>query len=80
MHGHNHGEQIYRERLFPIVSLGCNKMEDFKREKPEGSWTYDRQQGTVTEDLWDVMVVHTDCAGIDFVRFGAGEDRHVDCG
>ena len=55
-------------------------MEDFKREKPEGSWTYDRQQGTVTEDLWDVMVVHTDCAGIDFVRFGAGEDRHVDCG
>lgn len=80
VHGHNHGEQIYRERLFPIVSLGCNKMEDFKREKPEGSWTYDRQQGTVTEDLWDVMVVHTDRAGIDFVRFGAGEDRHVDCG
>lgn len=79
VHGHNHGEQIYRERLFPIVSLGCNKMEDFTREKPQGSWTYSRQQNTVTEDLWDVMIVHANHGGIDFVRFGAGEDRHVDC-
>lgn len=77
VHGHNHGEQIYRERLFPIVSLGCNKMEDFQREKPEGSWTYSRQQGTVTEDLWDVMIVHADHSGIDFVRFGAGEDKKI---
>lgn len=77
VHGHNHGEQIYRERLFPIVSLGCNKMEDFQDKKPAGSWTYNRQQGTVTEDLWDVMIVHADQAGIDFVRFGAGEDKKV---
>lgn len=79
VHGHNHGEQIYTQRAFPIVSLGCNKMEDFQREKPEGSCTYSRRQGTVTEDLWDVMIVHADHEGIDFVRFGAGEDRHVDC-
>lgn len=77
VHGHNHGEQIYRQRLFPIVSLGCNKMEDFQREKPEGSWTYSRQQGTVTEDLWDVMIVHADHSGVEFVRFGAGEDKRV---
>lgn len=80
VHGHNHGEQIYRSRLFPIISLGCNKMEDFQDKKPAGSWTYYRQQGTVTEDLWDVMIVHADHNGIDFVRFGAGEDKHVDCG
>lgn len=79
VHGHNHGEQIYRERLFPIISLGCNKMEDFQDKKPDGSWTYNRQQDTVTEDLWDVMIVHADYKSIDFVRFGAGEDRHVDC-
>jgi len=79
VHGHNHGEQIYTERLFPIVSLGCNKMEDFQDKKPAGSWTYSRQQGTVTEDLWDVMIVRSDRQGIDFVRFGAGEDRHVAC-
>lgn len=77
VHGHNHGEQIYRSRLFPIVSLGCNKMEDFQDKKPAGSWTYNRQQGTVTEDLWDVMIVHADHSGIDFVRFGAGEDKKV---
>lgn len=80
VHGHNHGEQIYREKLFPIVSLGCNKMEDFQDKKPAGSRTYYRQQGTVTEDLWDVMIVHADHMGIDFVRFGAGEDKHLDCG
>lgn len=79
VHGHNHGEQIYTKRLFPIVSLGCNKMEDFQDKKPAGSWTYCRRQGTVTEDLWDVMIVHADHAGIDFVRFGAGEDKHIDC-
>lgn len=77
VHGHNHGEQIYRERLFPIISLGCNKLEDFQDKKPEGSWTYYRQQGTVTEDLWDVMIVHADHEGIDFVRFGAGEDKKL---
>lgn len=79
VHGHNHGEQIYGSRLFPIVSLGCNKMEDFQDKKPAGSWTYYTKQGTVTEDLWDVMIVHADHSGIDFVRFGAGEDKHVDC-
>lgn len=79
VHGHNHGEQIYTERLFPIVSLGCNKMEDFQDKKPAGSWTYNREQDTVTEDLWDIMIVHQNHNGIDFIRFGAGEDRHVDC-
>lgn len=79
VHGHNHGEQIYTERLFPIVSLGCNKMEDFQDKKPAGSWTYNREQDTVMEDLWDIMIVHQNHNGIDFIRFGAGEDRHVDC-
>ncbi len=80
VHGHNHGEQIYTRRPFPIVSLGCNKMEDFQDRKPRGSWTYTRRQGTVTEDLWDVMIVHADHSGIDFIRFGAGEDKHIVCG
>ena len=77
VHGHNHAEQIYRKRAFPIISLGCNKLEDFKDKKPEGSYTYDRKRGTVTQDLWDIMVVDTKDGNMDFVRFGAGEDKHI---
>lgn len=77
VHGHNHAEQIYTECVFPIVLLGCNKLEDFKDKKPEGSYTCDRRRNTVTQDLWDVMIVHPARGDIDFIRFGAGEDRHI---
>lgn len=77
IHGHNHADQICREKSFPIVSIGCAKCEDFKNKKPEGAVTYDRKPGTVTQELWDVMVVDVEDGKIDFVRFGAGEDRTV---
>ena len=32
IHGYNHADQIYRKRMFPIVSLGCAKVEDFKHK------------------------------------------------
>lgn len=75
IHGHNHADQICYEKGFPIVSIGCAKCEDFKDKKPMGSITYDRKMGTVTQELWDVMVVDVEDGKIDFVRFGAGEDR-----
>lgn len=79
IHGHNHAEQIYTERAFPIVSVGCNKLEDFKDKKPGGSLTFDRKRHTVTQDLWDVLVVSGDKQRMSFIRFGAGEDRIVEC-
>lgn len=80
IHGHNHADQIFLERSFPIVSIGCAKCEDFKDKKPEGAVTYDRKMGTATQELWDVMVVDVEEGKIDFVRFGAGEDRRVCAG
>lgn len=77
IHGHNHADQINTEKSFPIVSVGCAKCEDFKDKKPEGSVTYDRKMGTVTQELWDVMMVDVLNKKIDFVRFGAGEDRRI---
>lgn len=77
IHGHNHADQIEYTEHFPIVAIGCAKCEDFKDKKPEGSVTYDREMGTVSQELWDVMVVDTKRLKIDFVRFGAGEDRTV---
>ncbi len=76
IHGHNHAEQLYMERAFPIVSIGSNKLEDFKGKKPQGAWTYNRQQGTVTQDLWDVLVVKEN--QLSFIRYGAGGDRTIE--
>lgn len=77
VHGHNHADQVCYEKSFPIVSIGCAKCEDFKDKKPEDAITYDRKKGTVSQELWDVMIVDTDENRLEFVRFGAGEDRTV---
>lgn len=77
IHGHNHADQINKEKKFPIISIGCAKCEDFKDKKPEGAVTYDRKMGTVTQELWDVLVVDPQNGKIDFVRFGAGENRSI---
>lgn len=77
VHGHNHADQIVYTDCFPIVAVGCAKCEDFKDKKPEGSVTYDRKMGTISQELWDVMIVDTMKSKIDFVRFGAGEDRSI---
>lgn len=79
IHGHTHAEQVYRGSSFPIISIGSNKCEYFPDKKPEGSHAYERVPDTVTQDLWDVLVVDSEKECLHFVRFGAGEDRVVDC-
>lgn len=77
IHGHNHADQIYSERLFPIVSLGCTKIEDFKDKKPDHAVTYDRVLGDVSQELWTVMLVQQDSTKVELIRFGAGKDRCI---
>lgn len=77
IHGHSHCDQIETKYGFPIVSIGCNKIESFADYKPEGSVTYDRKLGTSSEDLWDVLTIDADSNVLRFARFGAGEDRVV---
>jgi len=79
IHGHTHAEHVYRGSSFPIISIGCNKCEYYPEKKPKGSHAYMRQPGKVTQDLWDVLVVDAEAQRLHFVRFGAGEDRTVDC-
>lgn len=78
IHGHNHADQIYQGRDFPIISLGCNKCEYFADKKPEGAITYERKLETVSQDLWDALIVNPGEKKLDFIRFGAGEDRCVE--
>lgn len=77
LHGHTHADYVYRERSFPIISIGCSKCEYFPDKKPEGSTRYQRKLRDVTQDLWDVLVVQPDKRTLKLVRFGAGEDRIV---
>ena len=77
IHGHNHADQIYGKRAFPVVGVGCGKLEDFTEHKPEGAVTPPRTQGGADQELWDFLLVHPS-GGMDFLRFGAGEDRHTE--
>jgi len=77
VHGHSHCDQINTEHGFPIVSVGCNKIEYFTDYKPEGATTYKRELGTVSQDLWDGLIITPSKNKLSFVRFGAGEDRGI---
>jgi len=74
-YGHTHADAAFLECSFPIVSVGCAKLEYFLDKKPEGSVVWSRQAGTVTQDLWDSLIVDFQGQSLKLVRFGAGEDR-----
>lgn len=80
IHGHTHADYLYEERVFPIISIGCSKCEYFTDKKPEGAVTYRRVHHTVTQELWDTLIVDTKENTLRFVRFGAGPDREIQDG
>ena len=77
IHGHNHADQVFWERGFPIIGIGCGKMEAFPEKKPAGAIVPERERGTASEDLFDVLIIPRNRDGLDLIRFGAGEDRHI---
>ena len=77
VHGHNHAEQVFNGPGFPIVSLGCSKLEAFPEYKPEGSVTRMRRWGEPSQELWDVLVFHVHGSDFDLIRYGAGADRYI---
>lgn len=77
IHGHTHADYIDNRRNFPIISVGCTKCESFPEFKPQGAVCYERRLGTVSQDLWDILLIDTDERKLEFVRFGAGENRSI---
>ncbi|SHO48767.1 glycerophosphodiester phosphodiesterase family protein [Anaerocolumna xylanovorans] len=78
-YGHIHADSIYENCSFPLVSIACAKCECFAGMKPEGAIAPKRCPNTVTQDLWDTVILDIEKEKIHMVRFGAGEDRVVDC-
>ena len=77
IYGHNHADQIIEYRDFPMISIGCSKLEAFNENKPEDAVTPAREKGTRSQELWDVLMVHPD-GSMDLIRYGAGKDRHIE--
>ena len=77
IHGHTHADYIYEERAFPVISIGCSKCEYFTDKKPEGAVAYRRVRNTVTQELWDTLIVDPKENTLRFIRFGAGMDREI---
>lgn len=76
-YGHTHGDYVFRECSFPVVSVGCAKLEYFLDKKPEGTVTPYREAGTASQELWDSLLVDFEKEKLKFIRFGAGQDREV---
>lgn len=74
-YGHVHTDAGFEECSFPVVSIGCAKLEYFLDKKPEGAVTPYREAGTVSQDLWDSLLIDFEEQKLKLVRFGAGEDR-----
>ena len=77
IHGHNHADQIWNGCEFPVIGIGCSKLEYFEEHKPAGSVTWYRERGKPSQELWDVLIISAERGTLDLIRFGAGEDRHV---
>jgi len=74
-YGHVHTDAGFDECSFPVLSVGCAKLEYFLDKKPECSVTPYREADTVSQDLWDSLLIDFEKQKLTLVRFGAGEDR-----
>ena len=76
-YGHTHADYIFEECSFPVISIGCAKLEYFTDKKPQGAVSWPREADTVTQDLWDSVLIDFEQQRLKLIRFGAGEDREV---
>lgn len=77
LHGHTHADYSCYKRSFPIVSIGCSKLEYYTDKKPEGAICNVRYEDEVSQELWDTLVVDIINGRMDFMRFGSGFNRYV---
>ena len=74
--GHDHRDYISGEAAFPVIGIGCAKLED-KQNSPLHKGRRTRMEGTASQELLDILVVHKNEKKMDLIRFGAGENRQA---
>jgi len=81
--GHGHTDWILKPGILPcyLVETGSSLSHMPKRETwtmPADAVVPKREYNTVTEDIWDAVVFNPQKGTLDMIRFGAGDDRHID--
>ncbi len=80
-HGHVDWLRAPKELPFWTIETGSNHVHEPTPDNwrmPNDAVVPRREYGTVTEDLWDTVVYNPKKKTIDIIRFGSGEDRHID--
>lgn len=76
-YGHTHADYIFGECSFPVISIGCAKLEYFTDKKPRGAIVWPREVDAMSQDLWDSVLIDFEKQRLKLIRFGAGVDREV---
>ena len=77
MSGHTHADKVdTTTNTFAHISIGT-QYPNTVATVPVDATSPIRQIGTVTQDLWDIMVIKLESKEIKLIRFGAGEDRTI---
>lgn len=80
-HGHTHWDFIGQYSVsngFKEVSTGCGMVSvgsTLPSYAPEGATMPTRAWNTVTQELWDIIVIKPNSRKVKMIRFGAGNDR-----
>lgn len=78
MSGHTHADKIDTvTNSFAHITIGTQHATNNELLAP-GAVSPERTPGTVTQDLWDIMIIQFESRKIKLIRFGAGEDRTID--
>lgn len=81
-HGHNHWDyigQYSQTNGFHEVSTGCSRIisgPTISYAHPEGAVMPERTVDTVTQELWDIIVIKPESRAVNMIRFGAGDNRN----
>ncbi len=71
IHGHDHRDRTDESGPFPVIGIGCAKLEN-KENSPLHTGRFLRKQGTVSQELFDLVVVKRKEGRLERIRFGAG--------
>lgn len=76
---HMQEEFTYVNNLpFPIIIIGANRYTKKETYRAiNGGMVFNRRLKTSSQDLWDTMIYDPRKRCLHFIRFGAGEDRHI---
>lgn len=80
-HGHVDWIALPGKNPVPVIETASNHVHMPTRDTwkmPSDCSVPQREYGTLTEDLWDTVIYNPRKGTIDLIRFGAGEDRHID--